>query len=99
MSLHKKNLATDMGFPSSERRCGDRAGGQLASSPVKGEMSQRESMGKLKRNTDPGAPAAAQWVKNLTAGVPTVARQVTNPTSIHDDTVSIPGLAQCIVLS
>ena len=34
-----------------------------------------------------------QWVKNLTAGVPVVAQQFINPTSIHEDMGSIPGLA------
>ena len=29
-------------------------------------------------------------------GVPAVAQQVKNPTSIHKDTGSIPGLPQCI---
>ena len=38
----------------------------------------------------------AQQVKNLALGVPVVAQQLTNLTSIHQDTGSIPGLAQCV---
>ena len=33
--------------------------------------------------------------KTLYAGVPVVAQWVKNPTSIHKDAGSIPGLAQC----
>ena len=34
--------------------------------------------------------------EEATAGVPIVAQRVTNPTSIHDDMGSIPGLAQWV---
>ena len=35
-------------------------------------------------------------LKNLFTGVPTVAQQVTNPISIHEDMGLIPGLAQWV---
>ena len=35
-------------------------------------------------------------LKSLIWGVPTVAQRLTNPTSIHDDVDSIPGLAQWV---
>ena len=34
------------------------------------------------------------FLKTITFGVPIVAQQLTNPTSIHEDASSIPGLAQ-----
>ena len=34
--------------------------------------------------------------KGVNLGVPVVAQQLTNPTRIHEDTGSIPGLAQRI---
>ena len=33
-------------------------------------------------------------LEKLEKGVPIVAQQITNPTSIHEDVVSIPGLTQ-----
>ena len=38
----------------------------------------------------------AQWVKNLTAGVPVVAQWLTNPTRNHEVVGLIPGLAQWV---
>ena len=37
-----------------------------------------------------------QWIKNLTARLPTVAQQVKNPTNIHEDIGLIPGPAQWV---
>ena len=34
--------------------------------------------------------------KSLNVGVPSLAQQLTNPTSIHEDLGSIPGLAQWV---
>ena len=41
-----------------------------------------------------GVPAMAQWIKNLTTGVPFGAQQLTNPTRIHEDVGLLPGLTQ-----
>ena len=35
-------------------------------------------------------------IESVFLGVPTVAQQVKNPTSIHEDVGSIPGLAQWV---
>ena len=35
-------------------------------------------------------------LKQSNIGVPIVAQQVKNPTSIHEDASSIPGLSQCV---
>ena len=35
-------------------------------------------------------------IKNSKIGVPVMAQRVTNPTSIHDDSGLIPGLAQWV---
>ena len=42
-----------------------------------------------------GVPAVGQWVKNLT-GSSHLGSAVMNPTSIHEDTDKIPGLAQWV---
>ena len=38
----------------------------------------------------------AQWVKNLTAGVPVVAQWLTNLTRNHEVSGSVPALAQWV---
>ena len=48
---------------------------------------------------DSGLPAplgSTEASRNETGGVPTVAQQVENPTRIHEDTGSIPGLTQWV---
>ena len=44
---------------------------------------------------DTRKPVACNF-NNVQLGVPTVAQQVKNPTSIHEDAVSLPGLAQWV---
>ena len=38
----------------------------------------------------------AQWLKNLTSGIPVVAQWLMNPAGIREDTDSISGLAQWV---
>ena len=40
-----------------------------------------------------GVPTVAEWVKNLTAGVPIVSQQVKNTASIQEHVSSTPGEA------
>ena len=43
-----------------------------------------------------GVPVVAQWLTNLTRGVPVVAQWLTNPTRNHEVSGSVPALAQWV---
>ena len=49
-----------------------------------------------KRERERAVLTLAQWVKNLTAGVPVVAQWLTNPTRNHEVAGSVPALAQWV---
>ena len=40
--------------------------------------------------------AMCLFLNQASLGVPVVAKQVINPTSIHEDEGSVPGLTQCV---